>query len=779
MNSGILVIVIVNLYFIFKERIKKTFWKFKDTYNIRKQKITGLDYNKIILIVGESVLLLVISYYLKKYIGINFSPIEQGNEVEINLSKFAINLKPYEKNYNEFIEGIENIFNYSKSLEIYLGLIGLISAVYIYCIGIADSFKKNILIFLMGDGDILFISVSILLFYFFNIPSILFISLTLILFFKLLIIINYIFIFLDQKRFEEIFSQKIVEKFKENGNERALSNLYEEIKFNLYEAVLSKNLFRSNELMFYFISFLKIDKNNADKKSDPESEFISFFYKIYKYLIETPDTNTLLLVSTMSKCLGNYFLEKRNYRYAKACYSLTEYDYEYYIKNYKEDIFLNIGFRLFSSLGSYRSNDVYKLACIEHGLLKVIYNCIKLDDYKNLKEFLVFYDFGLESNELRRRVKIYSSMIIIYFLNGVKDTKIEVLEHRDKILNDLISKIECEGIKPLEEAYTLGKEKGLYNFLEVERFDFSRYDFSGMAGGIFSSEQVSDIFIRIFNNHWEDLSENFILKNWRELENLSAYEKLENIIQQLKKYEVKIELDRVKTNYDKKLDYKKISENIDKINENEKKTKIFNILKDISTNPIQSMTSSVPHSRRSTKIKAQNSLISSDFFVDKVCDILNQINESLFIENIIDKKIPYLNEIENLENYIIIVSLESFVKLRRDKKIIQIEKDVYIFKNSKVYFLPNKYEIKLPILIKLNSIFQVFYNKQKDSKLEYSQLLIRQLEENEIDEINGLSEEEKKIKARGMSEIEIFKDIELIYNDEFEVLEVENLFDNY
>lgn len=781
MIKGIIIIIIVNLYFVFKEALKsKIYKKFKMNNNdreIKKSKIINFNSNKISLIIIESILLIGISYYLQKYLAMDFNPIENGNEIEISLNKSSINIRSYEKTSNIFIEILEYIFNISKSLEIYLGLIGLISAIYIYCIGVADSFKKNILIFLMGEGDILFISVSILFFYFFNIPVILFLALILILFVKLLLVINIIFLVLDQKRFENIFQEKIVKKFKKSENKRALLSIYEEIKFNLYESVLSKNLVRTRELMFYFVSFLKIDKNeiNKNEDEDPESEFIYFFYKVYKYLIDSPDMNTLILVSTMSKTLGDYFLEKENYRYAKSCYSLIEYDYEYYIKNYEEDIFLNIGYELFSSLGNSSSDKVYELATFEHALIKVIYNCIRLSDYKNLKEFLVFYDLDLMNNDLRRQIKIYSLVTIIYFLESVKNIDTENLEKRDEILLDIKARLEYEKIDNLEKAYTLGEEKGLYKFLEIDRLEFPRYDFSGMSGGIFYSEQIRETFIKILNHHYGYLSKKFILKNWSKLSDSSNYKELENIKRQLDFYKVEIAIERAKRNYKQILNYEKIKNNVKEINKEEEKTKVFSILEDISINPIQSSIVSKLNTQKGFKKTFQNSQINSDNFVKNISLELNRINESFIMENIIQKRISR-DSVQKLEDYIIIIPLALFVELRKRGEVSKIkDKDVYIYKSSKVYFLSK--EIEKIILIKLNSIFQVFYNKQKNSMLEYSQLTIRQLKENEIDNINGLSEEEKKIKALGMSEVEIFKEIEIIYNDDFEVLEVENLFD--
>lgn len=493
--------------------------------------------NNGLLIIIEVTLLIVLNYCLK----INFYEIVRGNEIEMDYNTSILTINKYIEKPDKIIELIENFYNFTRGLEVYIGLIAIVSAIYIYCIGFTDTFKKNILIFLMGEEKILLILVSILLFYFFNIPSIYFISLTIILFYFLYKAIELIFLIMNHKKLEEVFSTEIVPKFKKLENGNGLNNLYQEIQVNLYQAIVDRNLIRVEELLTFlkeFLVFQENENNNSEIIEYPEEKLISFFYKCYKYLIEAPDINILLALSNISIYLGDFYLERKDYRRAQSCYSLIELNYEYYIKNYEEDIFLNIGSSLFSSLGNKTGENIEEIIAWEGALLKLIYKVIQLEDYKNLEEFLIFYNLDYLNNGIYKKMKIYSMIIIIYFLNK-KENSSDSLK-KEKIILELEGNIiHCSDITILEEIYELDRKKDLEKKLGLNNLKFPRFDFRGMSSYSCSATEIITYILIFMNKHRQELKEEFVLKYSSTIEQISNSNNLKFLKGQLELHKVK------------------------------------------------------------------------------------------------------------------------------------------------------------------------------------------------------------------------------------------------
>ena len=159
---------------------------------------------------------------------------------------------------NIIIKKIDSFFKDSKTLEIYLGLVSFLLAIYIYCIGIGNTFKKYIIIYLIGEGTILYLSLMVLFMYFLGISNIYIISLLLLTFYELYKIIDLIFFISSQNRFSNEFD-KIIYKFKETDSERGLKDLYYEIKKNIFLSLKDEDYIGFNEGLEFYVKLLKSD----------------------------------------------------------------------------------------------------------------------------------------------------------------------------------------------------------------------------------------------------------------------------------------------------------------------------------------------------------------------------------------------------------------------------------------------------------------------------------------------------------------------------------------
>lgn len=588
------------------------------------------------LIIIEIGVLIILNYYLK----INFYENVKGDEIALNYHIAILTINKYVEKPSEIIKLIENFYNFTRGLEVYIGLIAIVSAIYIYCIGFTDTFKKNILIFLMGEEKILLILVSILLFYFFNIPSIYFISLTIILFYFLYKAIELIFLIMNHKKLEEVFSTEIVPKFKKLESGNGLNNLYQEIQVNLYQAIVDRNLIRVEELLTFlkeFLVFQENENNNRERIEYPEEKLIPFFYKCYKHLIEVPDINVLLALSNISIYLGDFYLERKDYKKAQSCYSLIELNYEYYIKNYKEDIFLNIGSSLFSSLGSKNSDILEEVICHESALLKLIHKIIQIEDYKNLREFLVFYNLDILREGINKKIKIYSYIVIIYFLKEKQSIKYKESKERLELLQELSNNIICFVDNDiLQEIYELQKKENLEKKMGIHYLKFPRFDFQGISGYTSSgSEIIKEIFIQL-NELQDNLNKEFILSNIETLEHISKEYNLKFIKSELSRYEMEIAIKKAKKYDSKKIDEKKLNENLEIIEVEEKNIKVNKLLEKISVCPLQKI--KIDNSEEKTierKITLDNNFINSSSFRNFSLQVIEDCMEVSLIKKLI------------------------------------------------------------------------------------------------------------------------------------------------
>lgn len=332
-------IITMNLLFVFISPILDSL---SDNENREKLEKKWLKAFIIILIVSK-----IITYYINEY------------EIDSQLIFDFINgnLKfLFNKGENPIISLIEIIVNISQSLEIYLGVISVLVAIYIYLIGLNDDFKKYVLLTLLGEGRPLYLTVFLLILYFFNVSPILFIGLNIVVFYELYNMIKETFKITNNGYFKTNWDKEIINQLLKIRNIKALENMYYEIRKKIMKAILEKDFILLEETIFYYqellmadslkeipedyiLPFEKIDNKKQEdfqeninlpkefKNSVTNSEqerierkenyerntlviremkkAVRFLYKIYKLLIKEPDNNLFEEISDVNLVLGN------------------------------------------------------------------------------------------------------------------------------------------------------------------------------------------------------------------------------------------------------------------------------------------------------------------------------------------------------------------------------------------------------------------------------------------------------------------------------------------
>lgn len=451
------------------------------------------------LIIFESLIFTIASYYLKNsnndFLGININTI------------------------------VPLFFNLKNNLDIYLGLIGIISTIYIYCLSISDTFKKNILIYLLGEDEILYILIKGLLFYFLNICPILYIGLVAKLFYKLLVSLETLFLIMDHQKFKDNFQNRVVKKYKEAGENNGLANLYEEIKINLYNAILNKNILNVREMIYYLKNFL-IYPNG---KLEEEKTFIEYIFKIYLYLLENREDNIFLEISDLPVQLGDAFIKEKEYKTSLSYYSLLEKNYLYYHK-YKDIEEKHIEWEIFRPLAFKYSNNYDELIVYEGAMIKILYSMLEKKDFIIFKKFFDYYkleNFFYEENKI---IKLYSHLIILFFLKHLEIDNIEDA----KELKTLIEENLCYYESYFEEIYNQNKKLGLIEKLKIEEVLWPKPDFMGISSMVTNIKQdIKNLLIEWIERDRIILTEKFINQNKEEFEFVNS----EFIKSQIKRFD--------------------------------------------------------------------------------------------------------------------------------------------------------------------------------------------------------------------------------------------------
>lgn len=437
------------------------------------------------------------------------------------------------------------LFNSSLSLNVYIGIISILLALYIYCISIGDDFKKYLLINLLGEGKVLFLSTLVLVLYFFEISPVLFLGINLLIFTEIFKMIKLTFLVLDTSALkEEKFKNKIIPKIYNSDNIKGLNNLYHEIKKSINKALAEKNFIYLEEMIFYYTELLTYEKFDSSKneifkdENRKKEDARTFIYSIYKFLIDNPDKNCYETISYTNIKLGKYYLEHKKYDEALSYYNILKLKYKYLLKTKAEDL----GFNLFEGIRYYEYD--FKGEKEQIVILKSILHLFKMmiekGDYKNLLEFQEI--LGTEYSE-KNLLEEYARLILLLFLEN--DKKVHFKENKFIEKNRLIKKIKNYYILPqeiylLENLYIKDKEENL-----EEKFNISYYMFEeeisvlGTASGDYELGSIQNLILKILNNNMiYYINEEFLIKYYNSIKAKANILKLEKIKERLEKINI-------------------------------------------------------------------------------------------------------------------------------------------------------------------------------------------------------------------------------------------------
>lgn len=320
------------------------------------------------------------------------------------------------------------LMNLSQSFDIFLGIISILMAIYIYSISLGDDFKKSVLLILLGKGRVIYLGMMILILYYFDIMPFYFWTLIVVLFLELYNTTETIFFVVNTTYFKKNWKKEIISRLMRNKDKSSLENVYYELRKRIIKAMLERDFIVFEEMLAYYKDLLMTDGfevpedfikrkfkgyKNQEEIVEEKEKAVGFLYEIYIYLLENRDDNLFDKIENLNIDLAEYYLEKEEYRLAREYYSFLNLKYDYLSKKYEDNI-EEKGFHLFTGLRYYYSNiknmNMQKDIIILTSILNLFYKLIKEEKYDEIEEYRLIFtrkDSFLE---------IYARVIIFHFL---------------------------------------------------------------------------------------------------------------------------------------------------------------------------------------------------------------------------------------------------------------------------------------------------------------------------------------------------------------------------
>ncbi|WP_294703371.1 hypothetical protein [uncultured Fusobacterium sp.] len=730
----------------------------------------------------------------------------------------------FNKGDNPIINLIEFLINVSQSLEVYLGIITILLAIYIYSMSLSDDFKKYVLLTLLGEGKVFYLTILLLMLYFFNVSPVLFVVLTLVIFYELYKMIRETFRIMNTVYFRDNWRDKIIKQLFEEGNRKNLENIYYELRKKVIKAALEKDFILFEETISYYEELLTAEKlkklpvdylNRFDKNKNTENykqsiyfeipdafenfkirkktkvknienlyeinkmykderkRGVKFIYKIYKLLIKEPDNNLFEEISDTNLVLGKYYLEKQEYSLASGYFNLLNLKYKY-LKKTKEYSKENKELYLFSGLRYYETyyeklSEEQEIIILK-SILNLFNEMIENDDIENILKYQEI--FTREREEVDTiLLKEYTRLLLIFLLEK-KGTKSKKEAKIKNIINSIENKYLYDSNKLLEKIYIQSSEKEWDRKFDIIDYIYNEPDIFGLSTGSIPVNCTRDIILKLMDKIYYSISDDFIIDNYEELEIKISELKLENLNSRLNELSDSIRM--------------KKAEKISKIQLTEEElTKIYSFVSEENSNFYKFLNSDLKYSFSLISL-SKKSEWEKDFKGYKT------IYENRFIKNLINTKSYLINSYVNLLNeFWFIECIKNKIKeLKEIKEILELEKEKYFIlsNNSNRKFLNkigilthyfSNWNMEKTYVINKKSIKEIiFYLPEGYDRLKYTYVEIESLKDNKDEKIlkaiQGKTQEEKELIKQGSSLLKVAKRMEIVFNDEVEIYKISN-----
>lgn len=344
-------------------------------------------------------------------------------------------------------------------------LISVLVAVYVYILGHSNEVKRYISIYLIGDDNIITLTIYIVVMSVVLSPVFLLYSIGKLIY-DLTDAIRMVMLVQNSLKLEEEF-EVILERFREYHDTQKLENLLREIQKNFEKSVLNKSIYEVRENKVLFEKILEYEPTlveNESQKSQEERkdipidryEITNFLQILYNHMFNFNDHEIFKELHYLHVKLAGYYYFKVNDKIGfYFSLLLSTQIYKYYVeilkKNESYEIFIYSGFRssalnvIFDNLEKETEEQKDWICLYIRSIFNLIEKSLEYKDFKSFKNFLYLMTNKLKINYYGSfESKIHESykLIGLASLMGLELLLIELMEKNQINEKEYINEVE-------------------------------------------------------------------------------------------------------------------------------------------------------------------------------------------------------------------------------------------------------------------------------------------------------------------------------------------------
>ena len=325
------------------------------------------------------------------------------------------------------------LFDSGNFIGLFIGLTGMLVAIYFYAVSIDNKLKKYMLLTLIGKEQLFYLSFYIVILFLFGSESIFMVGPIGYLIYLLVRSVYWTTKINKESKNKENFDEVLIKIFA--GKSDDIKDLYIEVKKSLYKSVKEEELMDIDDNKYCFNKLL--DEYSIDLKEKVENDngdsIVRFLYDLYDAGYRNKNDNIFHEISYLHISIAEYYRknnDKENFYW--ALYGVTKI-YDYYYKDGTDKFALNVvsGFD-FDNFGIYEQ---YKENFQEGKLwytkkfratVEGIKRTVKNDDLYFFKQFtyLIGQEFEYKEN-LKRDYKLLEKSVYFGVLLYLREEKIK------------------------------------------------------------------------------------------------------------------------------------------------------------------------------------------------------------------------------------------------------------------------------------------------------------------------------------------------------------------
>lgn len=389
-----------------------------------------------------------------------------------------------------YLDSIIKLFrNTDYFINIFIGTIAFITAIYIYILSVESPTKKHILNYLSKQGEMFFLSFTLISMYLFKGDSLFLFGGVLYLIYLLFTVVKWI-VRLNSKtyindNFKDILLEFRGERREENTDVR---DLYLETREELYEGVLESNYYTVKRNYDYLVcEFREFPEELVGDIEESRYEIISYMYKLYSAIFRERNDEIFQATCYLHYQLADIFYQRRDYENFDYALQLTEKTYEYYKESENKELAWNVLNWMEGTLSNFYRE--YKEE-FEEGLkwyascFRVVTNLLiketkvnEADDYfyeqlLRLVKSLTKYEYPRGDRNIEKVVLLETSVLLgvfMIFTKKKKDIGNKITIIKNEIENTL-SALDILGCYKLMALYNFVKENRIVRQLKWEEY---------------------------------------------------------------------------------------------------------------------------------------------------------------------------------------------------------------------------------------------------------------------------------------------------------------------